>query len=110
MFNPDPQKYLGLRDSFNELGRERFPKTWTDSELDARDDLPKLDDLRRHIDEEATQRRNTERQAAKEKKAHAAKAAKAGSSVAGSPGGAEPPAAVGSVRQELEKAIAAASS
>ena len=57
----------------------------------------------------ASQRRDTERQAAKEKKAHAAKAAKAGSSVAGSPGGAEPPAAVGSVRQELEKAIAASS-
>ena len=56
-----------------------------------------------------SKRHDEERQAAKDKKAHAAKAAKAGASVAGSPGGAEPPAAVGSVRQELEKAIAASS-
>ena len=56
-----------------------------------------------------SKRRVEERQAAKEKKAHAAKAAKAGSSVAGSPGGAEPAAPVGSVRQELEKAMAASS-
>ncbi len=50
MFNPDPQKYIGLRDGFNAFGRKLFPETWTDSELDARV-LPKLDDLRRLIEE-----------------------------------------------------------
>ncbi len=56
-----------------------------------------------------TQRRDTERAAEKGKKAHAAKAAKAGKSVAGSPGGAEPPGPVGTIREELEKAAAAES-
>ncbi len=60
MLNPDPQKYLGLRDGFNALGRELFPETWTGTELDARD-LPKLKELRGHIDEaEATAKKKAE--------------------------------------------------
>ena len=55
----------------------------------------------------ATQRRDQERKTTQEKKVHAKKAAKAGSSIAGSPGGAEPPAPVGSVGEELAKAFAA---
>jgi len=52
----------------------------------------------------AAQRRELEKSTKAVKAAHAKKAVKAAVSVSGSPGGAEPPASVGTIREELEKA------
>ena len=57
MLNPDPEKFIVLREAFDALGHTRFGEKWTGSELAARSLPPPKDTFRALDDADNTRAR-----------------------------------------------------